>query len=56
MGLGSVGSTLEWEYVGFDKWILAVGESGNELLAVVGGSVCFGKGLAVGESDNEGRG
>jgi hypothetical protein len=53
-GLGLVGSTLEWEYVGFDEWILAVGESVNKLLAMVGGSVCFGKGiLAVGESVNE---
>jgi hypothetical protein len=35
--------------VGFDKGILAVGESVDELLAV-GGLVCFDKGLAVGES------
>ncbi len=40
--------------MGFDEWILAVGESGNKLLAVVGGLVCFGKGiLAVGESANK---
>jgi hypothetical protein len=35
--------------VGFNKGILAVGESVDKLLAV-GGLVCFNKGLAMGES------
>jgi hypothetical protein len=38
--------------VGFNKGILAVGESIDKLLAV-GGSVCFDEGLAVGESINK---
>ncbi len=45
-GQGSVGSTLAWELVGFDKGKLAVGESVDEMLAV-GGSVCFNEGLAI---------
>jgi hypothetical protein len=51
-GQGSVGSTLAWEPVGFNKGILAVGESVDELLPV-GGLVCFDKGLAMGESVEE---
>ncbi len=35
--------------MGFNKGILAMGESVDKLLAM-GGSVCFDKGLAVGES------
>jgi hypothetical protein len=34
--------------VGFNKGILAVGESVDELLAM-GGFVCFDKGLAMGD-------
>ncbi len=59
-GIQTMGESVnKWLAMGglvcFDEG-LAVGESVDELLAMVVGLMCFGEGLAMGESDDEGRG